>query len=222
MLLLEWLHKNLSSATSHLFFLICIGFRFATELALKLLRLLSEYSNFSSQPILHLSSQSMYGREHSALLQFCLYVLPHLKPPSQPPNHFHLLLQISGTHCQIHWWARYYFENSIFILKIENTILFSIFKILFKTILFYYFQNSFKKYFLLKKIVFQNSFSKYFFCTILFSILKILFKSILPITGQIISHPFQLFLLLEELSNITCSCLLTLTYPCLPFTFGHL
>ena len=29
------------------------------------------------------------------------------------------------------WWARYYFENSIFILKIENTILFSIFKILF-------------------------------------------------------------------------------------------
>ena len=58
------------------------------------------------------------------------------------------------------WWARYYFQNSIFILKIENTILFSIFKILFKTILFYYFQNSFKKYFLLKKIVFQNSFSK--------------------------------------------------------------
>ena len=119
--------KNLGSATSHLFFLICIGFRFATELALKLLRLLSGYSNFSSQPILHLSSQSMYRREHSALLQFCLYVFPNVKPPSLPPNHFHLLLQISGTHCQI------------------------------------------------------------------------------------ICHPFQLFLLLEELSNITCSCLLTLT-----------
>ena len=55
------------------------------------------------------------------------YVFPHIKPPSQPPNHFHQLLQISGTHCQI------------------------------------------------------------------------------------ICHPFQLFLLLEELSNITCSCLLTLT-----------
>ena len=71
MLLLEWSHKNLDSATSHLFFLICIGFQFTTELALKLLRLLSGYSNFSSQPILHLSSQSMYRREHSALLQFC-------------------------------------------------------------------------------------------------------------------------------------------------------
>ena len=126
-LLLEWSHKNLGSATSHLFFLICIGFRFATELALKLLRLLSECSNFSSHPILHLSSQSMYRREHSALLQLCQYVFLHVKPPSQPPNHFHLLLQISGTHCQI------------------------------------------------------------------------------------ICHPFQLFLLSEELSNITYSCLLTLT-----------
>ena len=107
--------------------LICIGFRFATELPLKSLRLLLGYSNFSSQPILHLSSQNMYQHEHSALLQFCLYVFPHVKPPSQPPNLFHLLLQISGTHCQV------------------------------------------------------------------------------------ICHPFQLFLLLEELSNITCSCLLTLT-----------
>ena len=51
MLSLEWSHKNLGSATLHLFFLICIGFRFATELALKSLRLLSGYSNFSSQPI---------------------------------------------------------------------------------------------------------------------------------------------------------------------------
>ena len=107
--------------------LVCIGFRFATELALKSLRLLSGYSNFSSQPIWHLSSQNMYRHEHSALLQFCLYVFPHVKPPSQPPNLFHLLLQTSGTHCQVIW------------------------------------------------------------------------------------HPFQLFLLLEELSNITCSCLLTLT-----------
>ena len=101
MLSLEWSHKNLGSATLRLFFLICIGFRFATELALKSLRLLSGYSNFSSQPISHLSSQNMYRREHSALLQFCLYVFPHVKPPSQPPNLFHLLLQISGTHCQV-------------------------------------------------------------------------------------------------------------------------
>ena len=79
MLLLKWSHKNLGSATSHLFFLICIGFRFATELALKLLRSLSGYSNFSIQPILHLSSQSMYRREHSALLQFCLYAVPPRK-----------------------------------------------------------------------------------------------------------------------------------------------
>ena len=99
--LLEWSHKNLGSATSHLFFLICISFRFATELALKLLRLLPECSNFSSHPILHLSSQDMNRREHSALLRLCQYVFPHVKPPWQPPNHFHLLLQIPGMHCQI-------------------------------------------------------------------------------------------------------------------------
>ena len=125
-LLLEWSHKNLGSATSRLFFLICIGFWFATSLALKLLRLLSECSNFSSHSILHLSSQDMYRREHSALLRLCQYVFPYVKPPWQPPNHFHLLLQIFGLHCQI------------------------------------------------------------------------------------ICRPFQLFLLLEELSNITYSCLLTL------------
>ena len=45
--------KNLGSATSYLFSLICIGFRFATELALKLLRLLSACYSFSSHPILH-------------------------------------------------------------------------------------------------------------------------------------------------------------------------
>ena len=41
-----------------------------------------------------------------------------------------------------------------------------------------------------------------------------LFHLLLQISGthcQVICHPFQLFLLLEELSNITCSCLLTLT-----------
>ena len=67
--LLELSHKNLGSATSHLSFQICIGFRFVTELVSKLLQLLSECSNFSSHPIFHLSSQNMYRREHSALLR---------------------------------------------------------------------------------------------------------------------------------------------------------
>ena len=79
----------------------CIGFRFATELALKLLRLLSECYNFSSHLILLLSPHNMYRCEHSALLHLCQYVFPHVKPPWQPPNHFHLLLRVSGMHCQI-------------------------------------------------------------------------------------------------------------------------
>ena len=62
--------------TLHLSFRICIGFRFATELALKLLRLLSKCSNFSSHPILHRSSQDMYRREHSALLRLSQYLFP--------------------------------------------------------------------------------------------------------------------------------------------------
>ena len=100
-LLLEWSHKNLGFVISHLSFLICIGFRFATELISKMPRLLSVCSNFSSHPILHISSQDMYWREHSALLHLCQYVFPLVKPPWQPPNPFHLLLQISGMHCQI-------------------------------------------------------------------------------------------------------------------------
>ena len=94
-LLLWWSHKNLGSATSHLISLICIVFRFATELALKSLRLLTGCYNFSSHPILHLSSQSMYRREHSALLHLCQYMFPHVQLPWQPSNHFHLLLRVS-------------------------------------------------------------------------------------------------------------------------------
>ena len=30
-----------------------------------------------------------------------LICVPHVKPPWQPPKHFHLLLRISGMHCQI-------------------------------------------------------------------------------------------------------------------------
>ena len=58
-LLLGWLHENLGSATSHLFSLIYIGFRFATELASKLLRLLPGCYNLSSHPISHHSSHDM-------------------------------------------------------------------------------------------------------------------------------------------------------------------
>ena len=63
-------------------------FRFATELALISLRLLTGCYNLSSHPILLLSSRDMYRREHSALLHLCQYVFPHVKPPWQPPKSF--------------------------------------------------------------------------------------------------------------------------------------
>ena len=85
-------------AYAHLSFRI--GFRFATELVSKLLRLLSECSNFSSHPISSLTPRYVPAR---ALRSFRLsqYAFLHVKPPWQPPNHFHLLLQIFGMHCQI-------------------------------------------------------------------------------------------------------------------------
>ena len=86
--------------TLRLFSRICIGFRFATELVSKSPRLLSECSSLSSHPILHLSSQDMCRREHSALLRLSQYAFLHVKPPWQLPNHFHLLLQAFGIHCQ--------------------------------------------------------------------------------------------------------------------------
>ena len=60
-------------------------------------------SNLSSHPIFHLSSQDMCRREHAALLRLSQYAFLHVKPPWQPPNHFHLLLQIFGMHCQTIW-----------------------------------------------------------------------------------------------------------------------
>ena len=99
-LLLELSHKNLGSATLRLFSRICIGFRFATELVSKLPRLLSECSSLSSHPIFHLSSQDMCQHEHSALLRLSHYAFLHAKPPWQLPNHFHLLFQVLGIHCQ--------------------------------------------------------------------------------------------------------------------------
>ena len=75
-------------------------FRFATELPLKSLRLLTGCYNFNSHPILLLSSLDMCRREHSALL-LCQYVFPHVKPPWQPPNHSHLLLRVPGMHCRV-------------------------------------------------------------------------------------------------------------------------
>ena len=74
---------------------------FATELALKSLRLRTGCYNFSSHPILLFSSRDMYWREHSTLSHLCQYVFPHVKPPWQSPNHFHLLLRVSGMHCRI-------------------------------------------------------------------------------------------------------------------------
>ena len=56
---------------------------------------------FSSHPILHLSSHNMYRHKHSTLLHLCRYVFSHVKPPWQPPNYFHLLLRVSEKHCQI-------------------------------------------------------------------------------------------------------------------------
>ena len=58
-------------------------------------------TSISNLTRLHLSSQNMYQREHSALLRLCQCVFPHVKPSWQPPSRFHLLLQISGMHCQI-------------------------------------------------------------------------------------------------------------------------
>ena len=43
----------------------------------------------------------MYRQEHSALLHLCQSVFPHVKPPWQPLNRFHLLLLTSGMHCRI-------------------------------------------------------------------------------------------------------------------------
>ena len=95
-----WHNKTLGPATSHLFSLTCIGFRFATELPLKSLRLLTGCYNFNSHPTLLLSSLDMCRRELSALL-LCQYVFPHVKPPWQPPNHSHLLLRVPGMHCRV-------------------------------------------------------------------------------------------------------------------------
>ena len=86
---------------SHLFFLIFIGFWFVTELVLKLLPLLLRCYSFSSHTILHHSSHNMSWHEPSALLHPCQYLFPCIKPPWQPQNHFHLLLQTSGMHYQI-------------------------------------------------------------------------------------------------------------------------
>ena len=81
-------------------FWFALAFRFATELVSKLLQLLSECSNLSSHPIFHLSFQDMYRPDHSALLRPSQYAFLHVKPPLHLPNHFHLLLQILGMHCQ--------------------------------------------------------------------------------------------------------------------------
>ena len=71
--------------------------RISYKVRLKTLWLLIGCYNYSSHPILLLSSRDMYRRKHSALLHLCQYVFPHVKPPWQLPNHFHLWLRVSGN-----------------------------------------------------------------------------------------------------------------------------
>ena len=59
-------------------------------------------------------------------------------------------------------WAKYYFENTIFILDIQNSILLWIFKITFWQYFILYFTNTCQKYLPSCKILLQNTFSKYF------------------------------------------------------------
>ena len=80
--------QNHGSATSNLSFLICIGFRLATELASKLLRSRSECSSFFRPPILHLLSQDMYRRRalcSSSSLSICV---PPRKTTMATPKSF--------------------------------------------------------------------------------------------------------------------------------------
>ena len=58
------------------------------------------------------------------------------------------------------WWAKYYFQNSIFIFKIQNSILFCILKYFFQSILFCIFKILLKTVFQISKYFFQNTFSK--------------------------------------------------------------
>ena len=74
--LLEWSSKNLDFVASHLFFLICIGYRFATELVLKLLRLLLGCYNFQQPSYLaslipeYVPTQALHS---SSSLSICVH-----------------------------------------------------------------------------------------------------------------------------------------------------
>ena len=103
-----------------LFSLICIGFRYATELALKSLRLLTGCYNFSSPPIVLLSSRDINRREHSALLHLCQCVFPHVKPPWQPPNHLHCCGYLECTAWWIHWWICRPSQLFLFLEELSN------------------------------------------------------------------------------------------------------
>ena len=72
-LLLEWSPTNLCSVASHLFFLICIGFRFTTKLCSKIavVWLYFMVLNFQQPSCLASLSHIMYQREHSAPLHRC-------------------------------------------------------------------------------------------------------------------------------------------------------
>ena len=96
--------NTVGSATLRLFSRICIGFRFATELVSKLPRLLSECSSLSSHPMVYLSSlipRYVPARALRSSSSFSICVPPRKTTITwQLPNHFHLLLQVFGIHCQ--------------------------------------------------------------------------------------------------------------------------
>ena len=60
------------------------------------------------------------------------------------------------------WWAKYYFQNSIFIFKIQNSILFCILKYFFQSILFCIFKILLKTIFQSSKYFFQNTLNNVF------------------------------------------------------------
>ena len=103
-LLFEWSDNLTSSdsATSHLFFLICIGFRFATELVSKLKIAMVTFSVLQFQQAYYLASLiPRYVPARALRSSSSLSICVPPQPPWQPPNRFHLLLQIFEMHCQI-------------------------------------------------------------------------------------------------------------------------
>ena len=65
------------------------------------------------------------------------------------------------------WWAKFYFENSIFTFKKNNVVFHFYFKIVYWKYFILYFQNTFKKYFNKCKILFPKYFFQNTFCILI-------------------------------------------------------